>query len=89
MDYNKSMTLEGVRKWALIGEVTFVEIEMECLKIGNLIATTNQEIQLLEVEEKIVENQIEAMKKNGDNSFWPKPILHPSLEDNYDRLGYI
>jgi hypothetical protein len=25
----------------------------------------------------------------GGNSFWPKPILHPSVEENFDRLVYI
>jgi hypothetical protein len=37
MEYNKSMTLNGVWKWALMGEATFAIIEMECLKIENLI----------------------------------------------------
>jgi hypothetical protein len=38
-----------------MGEVTFAKIEMECLKIENLIDATKQEIQLLEVEEKVVQ----------------------------------
>jgi hypothetical protein len=42
MDYNKSVTLKGVRKWALMGEATFVETKMECLKIENLITLTKQ-----------------------------------------------
>ncbi len=25
----------------------------------------------------------------GGNSFWPKPILHPSVEENFDKLIYI
>jgi hypothetical protein len=87
MEYSKFMILEGVRKWALMGEVAFAKIEMECLKIENFIVATKQEIQLLEVEEKVVEKQHEATKKMGGNSFWPKPILHPSV--NFDRLGYI
>jgi hypothetical protein len=48
-----------------------------------------QKIQLLEVEEKVVERQLEAMRKMEGNSFWPKPILHPSVEENFDRLVYI
>jgi hypothetical protein len=37
MESNKSMTLECVQKWALMGETTFAKIEVECLKIENLI----------------------------------------------------
>ncbi len=55
VEYNKSVILEGVWKWLLMGEVTFAKIEMECLNIENLIDATKQEIQLLEVEEKVVE----------------------------------
>ncbi len=62
---------------------------MECLKIENLIIAAKQEIQLLEVEEKAIDRQFEAMKKMGHNSFWPKPILHPNVEENSDRLIYI
>jgi hypothetical protein len=72
-----------------MGGAAFAKIEMECLKIENLIIVAKQEIQLLEVEEKVVERQLEAMKKMGSNSFWPKPILHPSVEENFDRLIYI
>jgi hypothetical protein len=43
----------------------------------------------LEVEKKVVERELEAMQKKGVKSFWPKPILHPSLEDNYDMVRYI
>jgi hypothetical protein len=31
------MTLKGVQKRTLMGEVAFAKIEMECLKIENLI----------------------------------------------------
>jgi hypothetical protein len=41
---------------------------------------------LPKVEEKVVERQLEAMRKMGGNPFWPKPILHPSVEENFDRL---
>jgi hypothetical protein len=44
VEYNKSVTLEGVRKWVLMGGTTFVKIEMECLKIENLIIAAKQEI---------------------------------------------
>jgi hypothetical protein len=40
---------------ALMGEATFPKIEMECLKIENLIVATKQEIHLVEVEENVVE----------------------------------
>ncbi len=55
MEYNKSVTLEGVWKQALMGETAFAKIEMECLKIENLIIVTKEEIQLLEIKEKVVE----------------------------------
>jgi hypothetical protein len=89
MEYNKSVTSEGVQKRALMGEPAFTKIEMECLKIENFIVVAKYEIQLLEVEEKVVERQLEAMRKMGGNSFWRKPILHPSVEENFDRLVYI
>jgi hypothetical protein len=43
----------------------------------------------LEVEEKVVERELEAMRKMAGNSFWPKPILDPSVEEIFDRLVYI
>jgi hypothetical protein len=72
-----------------MGEVAFAKIGMECLKIENLLVVAKQEIQLLEVEKKVIERKFEAMKKMGGNSFWSKPILHPSVEENSNRLGYI
>jgi hypothetical protein len=44
MDYNKSMTLEGVRKRALMGEATFPKTKMEFVKIENLIIASKEEI---------------------------------------------
>lgn len=42
MDYNKSMTLEAMKKRALMGKATFVETKMESLKIENLITVIKQ-----------------------------------------------
>ncbi len=36
-------------------EVAFAKIEMECMKIENLIVVAKQEIQMLEVKEKAIE----------------------------------
>jgi hypothetical protein len=61
----------------MLGEITFVENEMDYLRMEGVIAMAKQEIETLELEEKVIKRQLEAMKNVGGISFWPKPILHP------------
>jgi hypothetical protein len=54
-----------------------------------VITMAKQEIETLELEEKLVKRQLKAMKNVGGISFWPKPILHPNFQMNFDSTTYI
>jgi len=49
-------------KCVVLGEVVFIEIEMDFLRMEGVITMVKQEIERLELEEKVVKKQLEAMK---------------------------
>jgi cell division protein FtsB len=61
----------------MLGEIAFVENAIDYLRMEGVIAMAKQEIETLELEEKAIKRQLEAMKNVGGISLWPKPILHP------------
>jgi hypothetical protein len=63
------------------GEVTFVNIEVDCLKMEDAIIDVKCEVLVLQVEQKVVCKQLEDMKNKSVISLWPKPIVHPILNN--------
>ncbi len=80
------MTLEGVQKKGFNGWGCICKNWNGVPEDWEFHSCNQVRIQLPKVEEKVVERQLEAMRKMGGNPFWPKPILHPSVEENFDRL---
>jgi len=58
-------------------EVTFVNIEVDCLKMEDVIIDVKHEVLVLQVEKKVVCKQLEDMENKSATSLWPKPIVIP------------
>jgi hypothetical protein len=73
--------VEKKQKVVVQGEATFVDIEVDYLKMEDVIVDGKHEILVLQVEKKTVCRQLEDMKNKSGTSFWPKPIVHPMLNN--------
>lgn len=68
-----------------------MDIEMDCLatftdiELEEIITDVNRKVVSLQVKEKkTMSKQLEDMKNKCGTSFWPKPIVHLSLNGKFD-----
>jgi hypothetical protein len=66
------------------GEATFVDTKVDYLKMEDVIADAKREVLVLQVEEKTIYRQLEEMKNKNGTAFWPKPIIHPRLNNKFE-----
>jgi hypothetical protein len=59
------------------GEVTFVNIKVDCLKMEDVIIDVKLEVLVLQVEEKVVCKQLEDMEKKMLHFYGPNPLFIP------------
>jgi hypothetical protein len=59
------------------------------LKLEEAIVEAKREIIVSKEEEKSIHKQLESMKKMSGLSFWPKPIVHPSVHETSENRMYI
>jgi hypothetical protein len=64
--------------------VTFVNIKVGCLKVEDVITNVKCEVLVLEIEKKELCKQLEDMKNKSATSLWPKPIVHPMLNNKFE-----
>jgi len=76
--------VEEKQKNVVQGEVTFVDTKVDYLKMEDVIANAKREVLMLQVEEKTIYRQLEEMKYKSGTSFWPKPIVHPMLNNKFE-----
>jgi hypothetical protein len=69
------------KKNVVQGEATFVNIKVDHLKMEDVITNVKHEVLVLQVEEKTIYNQLEDMKNKSGTFLWPKPIVHPMLNN--------
>jgi hypothetical protein len=64
--------------------MTFVDIEVDYLKMEDVIANVKHEVFVLQVEEKTICRQMEDMKNKSGTSLWSKPVVHPTLNNKFE-----
>lgn len=77
--------LEEKLECVVVGEALVVDIEIDFMKLGKVIAKVRCEVIVLKDETKAIQIQQENMKKMSGSSFWPKPIIHPSGQGDNDN----
>ncbi len=80
--------LEDKMERVVVGEALVAYKKVDFLKIENVIVDAKHEIIVLE-EEKSIHKKLESMKKVSGLSFWPKPIVHPSVHETSENPMYI
>jgi hypothetical protein len=81
--------LEDKMERVVVGEALVAYNKVDFLKIENVIVDAKHEIIVLEEEEKSIHKKLESMKKVSGLSFWPKPIVHPSVHETSENPMYI
>ncbi len=65
------------------------DTKLDFLRLDDAIIEVNQEILVLEDEEKTIQRQLENMKKMNCNVFWLNPIIHPNVHVNYNSPTFL
>ncbi len=62
-----------------------MDIEVDYLKMEDVIANVKHEVLVLQVKEKSINRELEDMKnKSAGTFFWPKSIIHPMLNNKFE-----
>ncbi len=61
-----------------------MDTKVDYLKIEDVIADAKHEVLVLQVEKKTIYRQLEEMKNKSGTTFWPKPIIHPMLNNKFE-----
>jgi hypothetical protein len=73
----------------VVGEALVANTKVDFMKLEEVITKARCEVFVLEDEAKVIQRQLENMKKMSGNSFWLKPIIHPNGQGGNDNLMYI
>ena len=81
--------LERQHKRALQGEILYKEFQVQSAKLNDVVDEAREELGKLDTEVTTVGRQTEDIKSIGGITFFPKPILHPTLSDILDSDSYL
>jgi hypothetical protein len=81
----RKLFVKKKQKNVVQGEATFVDTKVDYLKMEDVIVDVKHEVLVFQVEEKAIYRQLEKMKNKSGTSFWPKPIVHPMLNNKFEK----
>jgi hypothetical protein len=79
----------GKLERVMVGEALVANTKVDFMMLEEVVIEARRGFLVLEHEAKVIQRQLQNMKKMSGNSFWPKPIIHPNGQRGNDNLMCI